>query len=154
MPPQACLVWPNFQTLAQSLHPVSCPSPSSLLHSAHRPGPGNPQLCPCPPQIVPPSGLLATAPTPPSSWKIRSVWVPFCLKLFADIPLLSARGAWVAQPVERPTSAQVVISQLVSSSPASSSVLTVRSLASASNSVSPSLSAPCPLVLCFCLSQK
>ena len=34
------------------------------------------------------------------------------------------RGAWVAQSVERPTSAQVMISRSVSSSPASGSVLT------------------------------
>ena len=33
------------------------------------------------------------------------------------------RGAWVAQSVERPTSAQVMISQFVGSSPASGSVL-------------------------------
>ena len=36
------------------------------------------------------------------------------------------RGAWVAQPVERPTSAQVMISRFVSSSPTSGSVLTAR----------------------------
>ena len=64
------------------------------------------------------------------------------------------RGAWVAQSVERPTLAQVVISQLVSSSPASGSVLTARSLEPASDSVSPSLSAPNPLAFCLCLSQK
>ena len=34
------------------------------------------------------------------------------------------RGAWVAQSVERPTSAQVTISWSASSSPASGSVLT------------------------------
>ena len=50
-------------------------------------------------------------------------------------------GAWVAQSVERPASAQVMISQSVSSSPASGSVLTARSLEPASDSVSPSL---CP----------
>ena len=37
------------------------------------------------------------------------------------------RGACVAQAVERPTSAQVMISQSVSSSPASGSVLTAQS---------------------------
>ena len=40
----------------------------------------------------------------------------------------TARGAWVAQSVERLTSAQVMISQLVSSSPASGPVLTAWSL--------------------------
>lgn len=46
----------------------------------------------------------------------------------------------MAQSVERPTSVQVMISQLVSSSPSSSSVLTTQSLDSALDSVSPSLS--------------
>ena len=49
------------------------------------------------------------------------------------------RGAWVAQSVKRPTSAQVMISQSVSSSPASGSVLTAQSLEPVCNSVSPSL---------------
>ena len=56
--------------------------------------------------------------------------------------------------VECLTSAQVMISQLVRSSPASGSVLTARSLAPALDSVSPSLSAPNPLTFCLCLSQK
>ena len=54
------------------------------------------------------------------------------------------RGAWV---VKCPTSAQVMISQVVSSSPASGSVLTAQSLGPASDSVSSSLSAPPPLSL-------
>ena len=64
------------------------------------------------------------------------------------------RGPWVAQSVKRPTSAQVMISQSVGSSPVSGSVLTAWSLEPASDSVSPSLSAPPPFVLCFSLSQK
>ena len=56
------------------------------------------------------------------------------------------------QSVERLTSAQVVISQSVSSSPASGSVLTAQSLEPASDSVSPSLSAPPLLMLCLSLS--
>ena len=55
---------------------------------------------------------------------------------------LLGRGTWVAQSVEQPTSAQVMISQSVSSSPASGSVLTAQSLEPALDSVSPSLSAP------------
>ena len=39
-----------------------------------------------------------------------------------------SRGAWVAQSVKWPTSAQVMISGSMSSSPASGSVLTVRIL--------------------------
>ena len=59
----------------------------------------------------------------------------------------------MAQSVKRPTSAQVVISRFVASSPVSGSVLTVRNLEPASDSVSPSLSAPPPLVFSP-LSQK
>ena len=53
-------------------------------------------------------------------------------------------GAWVAQSVEleRLTSAQVMISRSVSSSPASGSVLMAQSLEPAPDSVSPSLSLP------------
>ena len=68
--------------------------------------------------------------------------------------LLDPRGTWVAQSVERLTSAQVTTSRFVSSSPASGSVLTARNLEPASDSVSPSLSAPPLLMLCVSLSQK
>ena len=64
------------------------------------------------------------------------------------------RGAWVAQSVERPTSAQVMISRSVGSSPASGSVLTARRLEPAWDSGSPSLSAPPPFMLCLSLSLK
>ena len=64
------------------------------------------------------------------------------------------RGAWVAQLVERPTSTQVMISQSVSSSPVSGSVLTAQSLEPVSDSVFPSLSAPPLLACCLPLSQK
>ena len=67
---------------------------------------------------------------------------------------LVAWGIWVAQSVKRPTSAQVMISRLVSSSPASGSVLTAQSLEPALDSVSPSLSNPPPFMLCLSLSQK
>ena len=55
--------------------------------------------------------------------------------------------AWVAQSVKRLTSAQVMILWFVSSSPTLGSVLTAQSLEPASDSVTPSLSAPPPLVL-------
>ena len=58
----------------------------------------------------------------------------------------------MARSVERPTLAQVMISQLVSLSPTSGSVLTAQSLESASESVSPSLSTPPLLTMCVCLS--
>ena len=63
-------------------------------------------------------------------------------------------GAWVAQSVKRPTSAQVMISRSMSLSPASGSVLTAQSLEPASDSVSPSLSASPLLMFCLSLSQK
>ena len=54
-------------------------------------------------------------------------------------------GAWLAQSVKRPASAQITISRFVGSSPASGSVLTARSLEPASRSASSALSAPPPL---------
>ena len=72
----------------------------------------------------------------------------------ANIKLTGFRGAWVAQSVKRLTSAQVMISQSASSSPVSGSVLTAQSLEPVSGSVSPSLCAPPPLMLCLCLSEK
>ena len=55
----------------------------------------------------------------------------------------------MAESVKRPTSAQVMILQLMGSNPASGSVLTTQTLEPASDSMSPSisLSAPPPLVL-------
>ena len=63
-------------------------------------------------------------------------------------------GTWVAQSVKHLTSAQVMISQSVSSSPVSGSVLTAQSLEPVSDSVSPSLSHPPPFMFCLSLSQK
>ena len=63
------------------------------------------------------------------------------------------RGAWVAQFGGCLTSDQVMISQSVSSSPASGSVLTAQSLEPVSDSVFPSLSGPQPPVM-LSLSQK
>ena len=56
-------------------------------------------------------------------------------------------GARTVQPVKHPASVQVMITQFVGSSPASDNVLTTQSLESASDSVSPSLSAPPLLTL-------
>ena len=58
----------------------------------------------------------------------------------------------MAQSVKHPTSAQVMISWLMGSSPASVSVLTAQSLELASDSVSPSLSAHPLIMLCLSLS--
>ena len=65
-----------------------------------------------------------------------------------------AQGTWVAQSVTCLTSAQVLISRFMGSSPASGSVLTAWSLEPALGSVSPSLSAPPLLMLCPSLSLK
>ena len=60
----------------------------------------------------------------------------------------------MAQSVKHLTSAQIMISRFVSSSPALGSVLTPQSLEPASHSVSPSLSAPPLFMLCLSLSQE
>ena len=64
-----------------------------------------------------------------------------------------ASGAWVAQSGKRLTSAQVMTSRFVGSSPVLGSVLTARSLKSASDSVSPFLS-DLPRLHSVFLSQK
>ena len=63
-------------------------------------------------------------------------------------------GAWVAQLVKRPTSAQVMISRSVSSSPMSGFVLMAQSLEPALDSVSLSLSALPLLVLGLSIKNK
>ena len=60
----------------------------------------------------------------------------------------------MAQSVEHPTSAQVMISQFVGLSPESGSVLAAQGLEPASDSMSPSPSAPLLLALCLSLSLK
>ena len=72
----------------------------------------------------------------------------------ADAIKTMLRGAWVAQSVKLPTSAQVTISRSESLSPASGSGLMAQSLEPASDSVSPSLSALPRFMLCLSLSQK
>ena len=63
-------------------------------------------------------------------------------------------GAWVAQSLKCLTSAQVMISQSVSWSIASGSVLTAQSLEPASDSVFPSLPLPCSCSVSLCLKNK
>ena len=60
----------------------------------------------------------------------------------------------MAQSVKCPTSAQVMISQSVSLSPASGSVLTAQSLEPALDSVTPSLCASSAHTLSLSVSQK
>ena len=61
-------------------------------------------------------------------------------------------GTWVAQLVKCPTSAQVMISRLMILSFVLGSLLTAQSLEPASDSLSPSLSVPSPLMVCLYLS--
>ena len=77
---------------------------------------------------------------------VTNATYPTCGELLKQYLEKNLRGAWVARSVKCPTSAQVTISRLVSSSPAPGSVLMARSLEPASDSVS----AP-PLLV---LSQK
>ena len=77
---------------------------------------------------------------------------PLSLKINNLFKKINNRGAWVAQLVKRLTLAHVMILRFVSLSPVSGSVLTARSLEPASDSVSPSLSAPHLLMLCLSLS--
>ena len=65
---------------------------------------------------------------------------------------LEQGGAWVAQLVRHWTSAQVMSSWFVGSNPVSGSVLRAQILEPASDSVSPSLSAP-PLLALSSLSR-
>ena len=61
-------------------------------------------------------------------------------------------ATWVAWSIRHLTSAQFMISQFMSSSLTSGSVLTAQSRESTSDSVSPSLSVPPLHMLCLCLS--
>ena len=61
--------------------------------------------------------------------------------------------AWVAQLVKCPTSAYVMISRFVSSSPATGSMLTAQSLEPSSDSGSPSLSLLLPYLHSVSLSK-
>ena len=62
--------------------------------------------------------------------------------VFRPVLKYPSGGTCVAQSVEQPSSAQVMFSRFVSSSPTLGSVLTAWNLEPASESVSPSLSAP------------
>ena len=78
--------------------------------------------------------FIAMLSTIAKSWK-----EPKCPSTDEWIKKMWFRGAWVAQSVECPTSAQVMISWFMSSRPASGSVLTAQSLEPVSDPVSPAL---------------
>ena len=72
---------------------------------------------------------------------------------FYILNIIQHRGSWVAQSVKHPTLARVMISQFVSLSPVSGSVLIVQSLEPALDSVYASPSAPPLLILFLSLSE-
>ena len=89
----------------------------------------------------------------PPGWTLARFFRERLILVLLYVKNVWARGVRVAQSVERPTSAQVVITRSASSSPGTGSVLlTSQSLKHASGSVSPSLCAPPPLMLCLSLS--
>ena len=90
-------------------------SPTSPLHSGH---PQLPLLCASPRLDNVLTGKAAWSST---SWGSGS-------QEGATSKSQKKRGTWVAQSVKRPTSAQVMISQFVSSSPTWGSVVTAQSL--------------------------
>ena len=58
----------------------------------------------------------------------NSYMTEFLLKSFCNYFFFKFRSTWVAQQVKRQTSARVMISRFVSSSPVSSSVLTAQKM--------------------------
>ena len=109
--------------------------------------------------LGPTSGSVLTAQSlePPSDSASPSPSAPPQLTLCVSLPLKNKnikRGAWGIQLVKCLTLTQVLISLLMSLSPALGSVLTAQSLDTASDSVSSSLCAPAPLMLCLFLSLK
>ena len=71
---------------------------------------------------------------------LSGILLSVLLGVYTEVEWLG--GTWVTQSVGRPTSAQVVISQLMSSSPTSGSMLTAQSLVPALDSVFPTLPLP------------
>ena len=67
------------------------------------------------------------------------IYILYIFNIYIYILKSLLGGAWVAQLLKCETSVQVMISQLMSSSPTSGFVLTAQSLEPASDSVSPSL---------------
>ena len=81
---------------------------------------------------------------PKAIYTFNAIPIKIAPAFFSKLEQAILRGAWVAQSVGRPTSAQVMISRFLSSSPALGSVLVAQSLEPALDSVSPSFSAPPP----------
>ena len=107
------------------------------------------ELCTCSYQEYSPS-------KPSHGWLIVIPVLAGMPSFYRGLPWSSSKwghpwGAWAAQSVKRPTSAQVMISRSVSSSPASGSVLRAWSLL---RILCLPLSAPPPFMLCLSLSQK
>ena len=111
--------------------------------------------------------VMGSSPMLGSTLSVQPAWdsLPLSLCLF-PLSLLSLslslslslikkkRGGHLGGSVKHLPSAQVMILQFVSLGPASDSVLTAQNLEPALDSVSPSLSAPSPLVLSLSLFQN
>ena len=106
------------------------------------------------------SVLSAQSPEPASGSVSPSLFAPpplaLCLSLSKINETLKKnfRDTWVAQSVEHLTSAQVMVSRFVGSSPVLGSVLTAQGLEPASDSTYPSLSVPSLLTLCLSHTNK
>ena len=85
-------------------------------------------------------------------WKVTESFLHLLFLKFLQLKVF--RGAWVAQPVKRLTSAQVMISRFVGSSPVLGSALSALSLEPALDSVPPSLSPSSSLTLSLSLCLK
>ena len=94
----------------------------------------------------PASGSVLTAQNLEPALDSVSPFPSLCLSPACSLSLFLSlnRGVWVAQSIKRPTSAQVMVSRFVSSSPTSGSMLTAWSLEPASDSVSHPRSLPLP----------
>ena len=106
-------------------------------------------MCVC----LPHHGMFSTSLKTPNT--VFSFWdfiLNISMKDIISLKMFCHRGAWVAQSVQRQTSAQVMISRFVSSSPVLGSVLTAQGPEPAPGSMCLSL---CPAPACAqSLSQK
>ena len=94
------------------------------------------------PMASPPSTLTWKLGFQHTTWRGRDTSIQARAISYSAEECYWEWGAWVAQSVKRPTSAQVTISRSVSLSPASGSGLMAQSPEPAPDSVSPSFSAP------------
>ena len=151
------LVWSGSCFWLSSHLETECPGLGGAQRSMRIGGQGEPCICPGNRQ------LALQRPLEPRINHVPFLGLSILHCQIACLPAAQARGrilyeraargrgAWVAQSVERLTSAQGMTSGFVGSSPVSGSVLTAQGLEPALDSVSPSLSPPLAFSLCLCL---